>query len=140
MVTEILSILEKFNSKPLLLVFLSISLSSLKPEHILMSQTLENWVILIFSIILSYLILMGWSTFIKWLNKRLYSEDISDIGPFFGVIFLTIFVVIVLTFLGNISEPLTFQILREEGFIWTASLLLFALESMKLSRFRNQKI
>lgn len=65
-------------------------------------------------------------------------HDQGDIGPTTGTAALAIYLVYAFHFLSEQQDSLNLKLLTNSGFIYSTILLLFSIESMKLSRF-NQR-
>ncbi|WP_434526508.1 hypothetical protein [Photorhabdus asymbiotica] len=65
-------------------------------------------------------------------------NDQGDIGPTIGTAALATYLVHVFHFLSEHPEALSLKLLTNPGFIYSTSLLLFSLESMKLRRLRQK--
>lgn len=76
----------------------------------------------------------------EWLifrfNVKLEPHDQGDIGPTIGTAALAIYLVYTLHFLSEQPDALNMKLLATSGFIYSTTLLLFSLESMKLRRLK----
>lgn len=71
-------------------------------------------------------------------NLTLEPHDKGDVGPMIGTAALAVYVVFAFHFLSENPESLNLKLLTNTGFIYSTTLLLFSLESMKLRRFKQK--
>lgn len=88
--------------------------------------------------IIAALLTWGYEWLIFRFNVNLEPHDQGDIGPTIGTAALAVYLVYVFHFLSEHPEALSLKLLTNPGFIYSTSLLLFSLESMKLRRLRQK--
>jgi len=67
-------------------------------------------------------------------------HDKDDIGPTIGTAILAVYLVYAFHFLSEQPDFLNLRLLTNSGFIYSTTLLLFSLESMKLRRLGKDKL
>ncbi|EBM2458033.1 hypothetical protein DWE39_23885, partial [Salmonella enterica] len=80
----------------------------------------------------------GYEWLIFKFNVTLEPHDQGDIGPTIGMATLAVYLVYAFHFLSEQPDVLNLRLLTNSGFIYSTTLLLFSLESMKLRRLRQR--
>ncbi|MDN4979592.1 hypothetical protein QY053_10835 [Enterobacter hormaechei] len=133
------NILEKFSSRPLYLIFFGLSVCEFfQKESALKNPNIENILYLLSAMIMVVFLTWGYEWLIFKLNVTLEPHDQGDIGPTIGTATLAVYLVYAFHFLSEQPDALNLRLLTNSGFIYSTSLLLFSLESMKLRRLRQR--
>ncbi|KGA41795.1 hypothetical protein ABRP70_16350 [Pectobacterium odoriferum] len=134
----IFKIFDKFSSRPLFFIFLGLSVCEFFQEKsALMNPSADNIVKLLAAMLIVVFITWGFEELIFRFNSTLDPYDKGDIGPVIGTAALAIYLVYAFHFLSENPEALNLKLLTSSGFIYSTTLLLFSLESMKLSRLNK---
>ncbi|EAY6708497.1 hypothetical protein XR69_24280 [Salmonella enterica] len=80
----------------------------------------------------------GYEWLIFKFNVTLEPHDQGDIGPTIGTATLAVYFVYAFHFLSEQPDALNLKLLTNSGFIYSTTLLLFSLESMKLRRLKQR--
>lgn len=132
-------IFEKFSSRPIFFIFFGLSLCQLFQENTaLVSPTPDNISKLLAAMAIVVLITWLFEKLILIFNLTLEPHDKGDVGPMIGTAALAVYVVFAFHFLSENPESLNLKLLTNTGFIYSTTLLLFSLESMKLRRFKQK--
>ena len=132
-------ILEKYSSRPLFFIFSGLSLCEyFQKQSVLMNPSADNIAKLIVSIILVVFLTWGFEWLIFKFNVNLEPHDRGDIGPTIGTATLAVYLVYAFHLLSENPEALNLKLLTNPGFIYSTTLLLFSLESMKLRRLKQK--
>lgn len=81
----------------------------------------------------------GYEWLIFRFNVILEPHDQGDIGPTIGTAASAVYLVYAFHFLSEQSDALNLRLLTNSGFIYSTTLLLFSLESMKLRGYGKDK-
>ncbi|SOZ10605.1 hypothetical protein [Cupriavidus taiwanensis] len=135
MLTELLGVVEKTNTRPLLIAFVALSLLSLSRGANLVANPL-SWQTLALPVIvgLSYLLIWFWLALIDRMNSSLSDSDIASFGPLIGCTLLAFCFMLTFSYLAAHGKELDFAILVRREFIHLATLYLLAMETMKIRR------
>ncbi|WP_354690179.1 hypothetical protein [Phytobacter sp. RSE-02] len=132
-------IFEKFSSRPIFFIFFGLSLCQLFQEKTaLVNPTPDNISKLLAAMVIVVLITWTFERLILSFNLTLEPHDNGDVGPMIGTAALAVYVVFAFHFLSENPESLNLKLLTNTGFIYSTTLLLFSLESMKLRRFKQK--
>lgn len=132
-------IFEKFSSRPLYFIFFGLSVCEfLQKESALKSPNIENILYLLSAMIMVVFLTWGYEWIIFRFNVTLEPHDQGDIGPTIGTATLAVYLVYAFHFLSEQPNALNLRLLTNSGFIYSTTLLLFSLESMKLRRLRQR--
>jgi len=132
-------IFEKFSSRPIFFIFFGLSLCQLFQEKTaLVNPTPDNISKLLAAMAIVVLITWIFEKLISSFNLTLAPHDKGDVGPMIGTAALAVYVVFAFHFLSENPESLNLKLLTNTGFIYSTTLLLFSLESMKLRRFKQK--
>ncbi|MEH4627042.1 hypothetical protein PO369_26095 [Phytobacter diazotrophicus] len=135
----IFKIFEKFSSRPIFFIFFGLSLCQLFQEKTaLVNPTPDNISKLLAAMTIVVLITWVFEQLISSFNLTLEPHDKGDVGPMIGTAALAVYVVFAFHFLSENPESLNLKPLTNTGFIYSTTLLLFSLESMKLRRFKQK--
>lgn len=132
-------IFEKFSSRPLYFIFFGLSACEfLQKESALINPNIENILYLLSAMIMVVFLTWGYEWLIFKFNVTLEPHDQGDIGPTIGTVTLAVYLVYAFHFLSEQPDALNLRLLTNSGFIYSTTLLLFSLESMKLRRLRQR--
>lgn len=132
-------IFEKFSSRPLYFIFFGLSVCEfLQKESALNNPNIENILYLLSAMIMVVFLTWGYEWLIFKFNVTLEPHDQADIGPTIGTATLAVYLVYAFHFLSEQPDALNLRLLTNSGFIYSTTLLLFSLESMKLRRLRQR--
>ncbi|EAU8964360.1 hypothetical protein IBO72_001879 [Salmonella enterica] len=132
-------IFEKFSSRPLYFIFFGLSVCEfLQKESALKSSNIENILYLLSAMIMVVFLTGGYEWLIFKFNVTLEPHDQGDIGPTIGTATLAVYLVYAFHFLSEQPDALNLKLLTNSGFIYSTTLLLFSLESMKLRRLKQR--
>jgi len=112
MLIELLGVIEKTNTRPLLVSFITLSLAT-KATNVLV---------------------FGWIFAIIWMNSHLRESDVASWGPMIGSILLAFGLLVAFSYLASHPQGLSFSLLGEPGFIYICALFLLAAETVKIRR------
>lgn len=136
---SLFNIFEKFSSRPLYFIFFGLSVCEfLQKESALKSPNIENILYLLSAMIMVAFFTWGYEWLIFRFNVTLEPHDQGDIGPTIGTATLAVYLVYAFHFLSEQPNALNLRLLTNSGFIYSTTLLLFPLESMKLRRLRQR--
>ncbi|EOV0221755.1 hypothetical protein ACOIP3_000759 [Salmonella enterica] len=132
-------IFEKFSSRPLYFIFFGLSVCEfLQKESALKNPNIENILYLLSAMIMVVFLTWGYEWLIFKFNVTLEPHDQGDIGPTIGTATLAVYLVYAFHFLSEQPDALNLRLLTNSGFIYSTTLLLFSLESVKLRRLRQR--
>ncbi|WP_103791634.1 hypothetical protein [Pectobacterium atrosepticum] len=130
---------DKYSSRPLFFIFFGLSLcESFQDKSALQNPTAENIATLLAAMLIVVFITWGFEWLIFRFNVNLQPHDQGDIGPTIGTAALAVYIVYAFHFLSENPEALNLKLLTSSGFIYSTTLLLFSLESMKLRRLKQK--
>ncbi|MEW9899816.1 hypothetical protein ABWL39_14430, partial [Chitinivorax sp. PXF-14] len=85
MLGNILGVVEKTNTRPLLITFIALSFVTLLNGGALLKNPFSEQAFGIpVAILFAYCVVWYWSSLIHWLNASLSSNDIASFGPLVG--------------------------------------------------------
>ncbi|HCT5601441.1 TPA: hypothetical protein RQN45_002826 [Klebsiella oxytoca] len=132
-------VVEKFSSRPLNFIFFGLSVCEfLQKESALKNPNIENILYLLSAMIMVVFLTWGYEWLIFKFNVTLEPHDQGDIGPTIGTATLAVYLIYAFHFLSEQPDALNLRLLTNSGFIYSTTLLLFSLESMKLRRLRQR--
>ncbi|EAM6609064.1 hypothetical protein WEV50_000304 [Salmonella enterica] len=132
-------IFEKFSSRPLYFIFFGLSVCEFfQKESALKNPNLENILCLLSAMTMVSFLTWGFEWLIFRFNVTLEPHDQGDIGPTIGTAALAVYLVYAFHFLSEQPDALNLKLLTNSGFIYSTTLLLFSLESMKLRRLKQR--
>ncbi|NHB90802.1 hypothetical protein [Photorhabdus cinerea] len=135
----LIKIMEKFSSRPLFFIFSGLTLCNfLSHKSALKDPSIENILILLTAMCIIVFIMWGFEWLVNHFNYSLQENDRGDIGSLIGTAALAIYIVNIFHFLSENSNTLSLKMLTQPNFIYSTTLLLFALETMKMSRFKQR--
>lgn len=104
----------------------------------LVNPSADNIAILLAAMMVVVFITWGFEWLIFKFNVNLEPHDQADIGPTISTAALAIYLVYAFHFLSDNPEKLSLKLLTIPNFIYSTTLLLFSLESMKLRRLKQR--
>lgn len=132
-------IFNKYSSRPIFFIFFGLTLCEFfQDKSALQNPTAENIATLLAAMLIVVLITWVFESLIFRFNVNLEPTDQGDIGPTIGTASLAVYVVYAFHFLSENPEALNLKLLTSSGFIYSTTLLLFSLESMKLRRLKQK--
>lgn len=136
MLKDILGVIEKTNTRPLLITFLGLTMCTFANGiDILAAPTSwETLVLIPFAIFFSYGLVFAWIFLVIDLNARLREGDLASWGPMIGCSILAYALLIVFAYLSSHPNGLSFSILGQPNFIRVGALFLLAAETIKIGR------
>lgn len=135
----IFKIFEKFSSRPLYYIFFGLSACEFfQDKSALKNPNIENILYLLSAMLMVVFLTWGFEWLIFRFNVTLEPHDQGDIGPIIGTAALAIYLVYAFHFLSEQPDALNLRLLTNSGFIYSTTLLLFSLESMKLRRLKQR--
>jgi hypothetical protein len=135
MLKEILGVVEKTNTRPLLIVFVALALSTFDKKGGPLADPM-SWKSLVLPVLvfISYTLVWMWIEFVHRLNDRLADNDIASWGPLVGCSVLAFCIVLTFWYLANHPDHISFSLLGDPGFVRLAALYLLAAETIKIER------
>lgn len=135
MLTELLGVIEKTNSRPFLVSFVTLSLATEVTNGSILADPF-SWQLAVLVVLgfCSYALVFGWIYAIVRMNFALKEGDIANWGPIIGSILLAIGLLITFSYLASHPQGLSFSILGEPSFIYVCTLYLLAAETVKIRR------
>lgn len=135
MLKDFLDTIAKIKSRPLLIVFSAIALTTFAPSGGPSTNpfTYESLAIPIV-ILLSDIAILYWVSFIRRLNSGLSEYDSASFGPFIGGSILAFCFCITFWYVANSPNPFSIKLLGSADFIRTFSLYLLAIETINIKR------
>lgn len=135
MLTEILGVLEKTNTRPVLTAFVILSLMIKATDGGLMSNPVswEMALLLVFGP-MAYAMVFYWIIGVTRLNSSLPENDVVSYGPMLGSSLLAVCLIFAFSYLANHPEGLSFSLLGQPNFIYFCTLLLLSAETTKIRR------
>lgn len=135
MVKDFLDALGKVKSRPLLIVFAALAMSTFAPDGgPLKNPFSASAIVLPFLVMLSYVLIISWVLFINGLNSRLADNDLASWGPMIGGSFLSFCLCVILWYVSHVPDPMSLKLLGTEGFIRIFFLFLFSVETINIGR------
>ncbi|MHA3698889.1 hypothetical protein ACX1IT_14015 [Yersinia enterocolitica] len=126
-------IFNKYSSRAIFFIFFGLTLCEFfQDKSALQNPTAENIATLLAAMLIVVLITWVFESLIFRFNVNLEPTDQGDIGPTIGTASLAVYVVYAFHFLSENPEALNLKLLTSSGFIYSTTLLLFSLETMKL--------
>jgi hypothetical protein len=138
MIKELLGVVERFDTRPLLVTFTALSFATYNRHGALLLVDPFNWysLCLIFFIFAAYLSIYLWVLSIHNLNFGLKQNDILNWGLLIGCTILAFCILVIFSYLSSHPQGLTFTLLSKPAFIQVCSLFLLALETIKIKRMK----
>lgn len=135
MIAEILGVVEKTNTRPLLISFVALSMAAGATSGTILIDPL-SWQLMILpiAVFVSYVLIYGWVLLIHKMNSRLADNDIASWGPMIGSALLAFCVLQIFSYLSSHPQGLTFVLLAEPNFIYVLTILLLSAETTKIHR------
>lgn len=137
MLTDILGVVEKTQTRPLLLGFMTLSMLIMGPKSELLRTPWSADVLMVpVCALMAYFLLFIWVRTIHRLNAMLPPEDLASgcWGPMIGSALLAVCLLFTFSYFANHPEGLTFAIAGKPGFIWLCTAFLLAAETAKIKR------
>lgn len=133
MVKDILDALGKVKSRPLLIVFGALAMSTFAPEGgPLKNPFSAGSLALPILVMFSYVAIVSWVLFVQSLNSRLADYDLASWGPFLGGSALSFCLCITLWYVSHVPDPMSFKLLGSEGFVRVFFIFLFSVETINI--------
>jgi hypothetical protein len=137
MLSEILGIVEKTNTRPLLLAVGALALSTVNLETSLLTDPL-SWRALALPIlvVLAYLAVWLWQDLVFRLNSNLSDNDVASWGPLLGCTILAWCLAATLAYFARNPSGPSWALLGEANFVRLLAGYLLAIETIKIKRWR----
>lgn len=136
MFKEIMEWFLKIRSRPLLVVFMAVSISTMVlPINPLDDPfTLNSFLIPTF-VLVAHIIVTCWIAFIARLNSALSAYDSGDWGILIGGSGLAFCLSVIFWYAANNANPLRFELLGQADFLWLITLYLLSVETINVPRY-----
>jgi drug/metabolite transporter (DMT)-like permease len=135
MVKDFLDALGKVKSRPLLIVFAALAISTFVPGGGPLTNPLSvGSIALPFFVFFSYVANVCWVMFVHGLNSRLADHDLANWGVILGGSVLSFCLCVTLWYLSHTPDPMNFGLLDTEGFVRVFFLFMFSVETINIKR------
>jgi uncharacterized BrkB/YihY/UPF0761 family membrane protein len=135
MVKDFLDAVGKVKSRPLLIVFAALTISTFTPGGGPLKDPFSAASLALpFFVFFSYVAIVFWVLFVRVLNGRLADHDLANWGTILGGSVLSFCLCITLWYLSHVPDPMSFKILGSEGFVRVFFLFLFSVETINVKR------
>ncbi len=135
MVKDFLEALGKVKSRPLLIVFAALAMSTFAPGGgPLKNPFSASSIVLPFLVMFSDVAIISWVLFVRRLNSRLADNDLANWGPILGGSLLSFCLCVILWYMSHVPDPMSFKLLGAEGFVRIFFLFLFSVETININR------
>lgn len=135
MVKDFLDAMGKVKSRPLLIVFAALAISTFTPGGGPLKDPFSAASLALpFFVFFSYIAIVSWVLFVSFLNGRLEDHDLANWGVILGGSVLSFCLCITLWYLSHVSDPISFKVLGSEGFVRVFFLFLFSVETINVGR------
>lgn len=135
MVKDFLDALGKVKSRPLLIVFAALAMSTFASGGgPLKNPFSAGSLALPFLVIFSHVAIVSWVMFVHGLNSRLADHDLANWGVVLGGSVLSFCLCITLWYLSHVPDPVNFSLLGSDGFVRVFFLFLFSVETINIKR------
>lgn len=136
MLKEMLGVVEKTDTYPLLVSFTALSLACVyKSGELLRDPYSIDVAVIIPAVLCGYILIWGWKQLIRSMDSRLSSSDIVHHGPIVGCAILSCCLLVTFSYLSSHSEGLSFSLLGDRRLIWILNMYLLAAETIKIKRY-----
>jgi hypothetical protein len=134
MIKEILGVVEKAKTRPLLIALLSISMVLLVSNESPFLKEPLGWHLLAFVLttFVAFLLVISWAHAIIWFNSGLSVNDPWNWGVLIGSTMLTVCLHCTFTYFAHHPNGITFQIFGEREFIWLLTGYLASIETIRI--------
>lgn len=135
MLDQALSAIKTINTKPALVIFLSLSLLNLNGEGGVVAAPFSTWAIgLPFSVMTAVILVFLWGELVLRLDGRVHPSSIETWGPMLGCTLLAFAVAVAFNYLGSHPDGLKLDLLMKPLFAPFCTLCLLGVESLKMGR------
>lgn len=135
MLAEILGVVEKTNTRPLLISFVALSFISVGTKGKILADPFSLELLLLpASAFLAYGLIFGWIFIVQWLNSGLSDYDLGSWGPLIGSTILAFCLLMVFSYLATHPDGIGFSLLGNPYFLYLCTLFLLAVETTKITR------
>lgn len=136
MLKEMLGVVEKTNTYPLLVSFTALSLACIyNSGELLRNPYSSHLLIMIPAVLCAYILIWGWKQIIRNMDAGLSLSDIVHHGPMVGCAILSCCLIITFSYLSSHSEGLSLSLLGDRRLIWILNMYLLAAETIKIKRY-----
>jgi hypothetical protein len=136
MLTEILGVIEKTNTRPLLTAMITISLLiHITEGTILVDPFIPELILLPILGFFADALLYLWIYFIHLMNSRLQENDTASWGPLIGSSLLAFCLLLAFSYLSSHPKDLSLSLLAQPNFIYLCTAFLLATETNKIRRY-----
>ncbi|GHD81828.1 hypothetical protein ACFSQE_07595 [Vogesella fluminis] len=135
MLTEILGVLEKTNTRPLLIALSTLSFMVRSTDGAILADPF-SWDLVALPILglVAYATVFAWIYMIHRMNLRLSENDIASWGPIVGGSLLAFCLLVAASYFSKNPQGLSFTVLAQPNFIYFCTLTLLAAETTKIRR------
>lgn len=135
MLKDILDALAKVKSRPLLVVFTALAMSTFLTGGGPVKDpfSAETFALPILVLIADVMVI-AWVLFVRNLNSRLSEHDHANWGPVLGGTVLAFCISVTFWYVSNFPDPITLKLLGNLGFIRLFALYLFSIETINITR------
>jgi hypothetical protein len=132
---DILDALGKIKSRPLLVVFAALAISTFTPGGGPINYPFSAMSLMLPILVMgTYVIIISWVLFVHLLNSKLSDYDLASWGPILGGSLLSFCLCVTLWYVSNVPDPISIKLLGTAGFIRLFALYLFAIETINIKR------
>lgn len=137
MFKDIFGVVEKVNTRPLLISLIGVCFVTANEDGQQLLRHPISWrlVALPPMVIFAYGLVWVWVWRINCMNSRLSESDIASIGVIVGCCILSVCLVIAFSYLAAHPQGITLAILGDVSFIRFLTLILLAMETIKIERY-----
>ena len=135
MLSEILGVIEKTNSRPFLITLITMSMMVKITSGAILVDPI-TWDIAILPIFgfISYSLVFGWIYMICHINSLLPENDLASWGPIIGSSLMALCLLIAFSYLSVHPQGLGFSLLGQSSFIYICTLFLLSVETTKIRK------
>lgn len=135
MIKDFLDALGKVKSRPLLIVFAALAISTFEPGGGPIKDPFSaDTLALPFFVMFAYVAIVSWIIFVHGLNSRLADHDLANWGAILGGSTLAFCLCVTFWYVSEVPEPMTLKLLGTAGFIRIFFLYLFSIETINIER------
>lgn len=135
MLKDFLDALGKIKSRPLLIVFAVLAMSTFDPSGGPIKDPFSaSSLFLPFLTAFSFVLVVSWSMLIRRLNSSLSDYDSANWGVLLGGTILAFCLCVTFWYVSNNSDAINLKLLGNEGFIRLFALYLFGIETINIQR------
>lgn len=135
MLTEVLGVVEKANTRPLLIAMTTLSLLVRATGGAILGDPFTWALVVILPLgVMAYVLVIGWIYMIQGMNARLPENDMASWGPIIGSSLLAFCLLLTFSYVSSHPEGLSLSLLGEPDFVYVCTVFLLATETAKIRR------